>query len=133
MRLARCITSSFAVSKSEIYSMAISILNALFSAWGIYIRVNDHPYSGWLGFYRHRREKTGARSAPVVAGETGCEAPGLKNPINVRCVRMDGRDRGCENLLISGHFQPRAVNPTDKKGLCVASSECQAKPFLIFQ
>ena len=39
-------------------------------------RVNDHPHSGWLGFYRHRREKTGARSAPVVAGETGCEAPG---------------------------------------------------------
>jgi hypothetical protein len=28
---------------------------------------------------------------------------------------MDGRDRGCENLLISGHFQPRAVNPIDKK------------------
>jgi hypothetical protein len=35
--------------------------------------VNDPPHSGWLGFYRHRREKTGARSAPVVAG--------LENPI----------------------------------------------------
>jgi hypothetical protein len=42
---------------------------------------NDHPHSGWLGFYRHRRQKTGARSAPVVAGKTGCEAPGLENPI----------------------------------------------------
>jgi hypothetical protein len=44
-------------------------------------RVNDHPQSGWLGFYRHRREKTGAQSAPIVAGGTWCEAPGLENPI----------------------------------------------------
>jgi hypothetical protein len=29
-----------------------------------------------------RREKTGARSAPVVAGETGCFAPLLGNPIH---------------------------------------------------
>jgi predicted Zn-dependent protease len=45
--------------------------------------VNDHPgqKSGWLGFYRHGREKKGARSAPIVAGGTGCEAPGLENPI----------------------------------------------------
>jgi hypothetical protein len=27
-------------------------------------------------------EKKGARSAPIVAGETGCFAPGLENPIN---------------------------------------------------
>jgi hypothetical protein len=47
------------------------------------IGVNDHPHSGWLGFKRHRRQKTGARSAPVVAGETGCEAPGLENPISL--------------------------------------------------
>jgi len=26
-------------------------------------------------------EKTGARSAPIVAGGTGCQAPGLENPI----------------------------------------------------
>jgi hypothetical protein len=45
------------------------------------LRINDHPHSGWLGFYRHRREKTGARSAPIVAGVTGCFAPGLENPI----------------------------------------------------
>ena len=44
--------------------------------------VNDHPQSGWLGFYRHRREKTGIRSTPIVAGGTGCEAPGLENPIS---------------------------------------------------
>jgi hypothetical protein len=44
-------------------------------------RVNDHPHSGWLGFYRHRREKTGTRSAPIVAGGTGCAASGLENPI----------------------------------------------------
>ncbi len=50
-------------------------------------RVNDHPRSGWLGFYRHRREKTGARSAPIVEGETGCEAPGLENPIKVKTGR----------------------------------------------
>ena len=43
--------------------------------------VNDHPHSGWLGFYRHRREKTGARSAPIVAG--------LENPIDVK--DLDGR------------------------------------------
>jgi len=23
-------------------------------------RVNDHPHSGWLGFYRHRRKRRGA-------------------------------------------------------------------------
>jgi len=28
--------------------------------------VNDHPHSGWLGFYRHGWEKTGARSTPIV-------------------------------------------------------------------
>ena len=44
-------------------------------------QVNDHPHSGWLGFYRHRREKTGARSAPIVVGGTGCKASGLENPI----------------------------------------------------
>ena len=43
--------------------------------------VNDHPHSGWLGFCRERRQKTGARSALIVAGETGCKAPGLENPI----------------------------------------------------
>jgi hypothetical protein len=43
-------------------------------------RVIDQPYSGWLCFYRQRREKTGTRSAPVVAGKTGCEAPALQNP-----------------------------------------------------
>jgi len=32
---------------------------------------NGHPHSGWLGFYRQRRQKTGARSAPIVVGETG--------------------------------------------------------------
>jgi len=43
--------------------------------------VNDHPHSGWLGFCRERRQKTGAPSALIVAGETGCKAPGLENPI----------------------------------------------------
>jgi hypothetical protein len=46
----------------------------------ILVSVTDHPHSGWLGFY-HRREKAGVRSAPVVAGEPECEAPGLENPI----------------------------------------------------
>ena len=44
--------------------------------------VNDHPHSRWLGFYCYKREKTGARSAPIVAGGTGCQAPGLENPIH---------------------------------------------------
>jgi shikimate kinase len=52
---------------------------------GLIEEVNDHPPSGWLGFYRQRRQKTGARSAPIVAGGTGCEAPGLESPINHRC------------------------------------------------
>ncbi|MGD2187927.1 MAG: hypothetical protein PVI71_17480 [Desulfobacterales bacterium] len=33
--------------------------------------VNDHPQRGWFGFYRHRRVKTGVRSAPIAAGGTG--------------------------------------------------------------
>jgi len=27
----------------------------------LYMRVTDHPQSGWLGFFRHRRKKTKAR------------------------------------------------------------------------
>ena len=38
--------------------------------------------AGGLDFSACRREKTGARSGPVDAGEIGCEAPGLENPIN---------------------------------------------------
>ncbi|MGD2097857.1 MAG: hypothetical protein PVG35_09765 [Desulfobacterales bacterium] len=45
-------------------------------------RVNDHPYSGWDGFYRHRWQKTGTRRAPVVADKTWSEAHSLKNPIH---------------------------------------------------
>jgi hypothetical protein len=43
--------------------------------------VNDHPHNGWLGFCRQRRQKTGKRSVPIDAGETGCKATGLENPI----------------------------------------------------
>jgi hypothetical protein len=30
-----------------------------------------------------KREEAGMRSAPAVAGGTGCEAPGLENPIKI--------------------------------------------------
>jgi hypothetical protein len=65
------------------------IVNLLKVFFGRLIGVNDHPgpRSGWLEFFRHRREKTGARSAPIVAGGTGCEAPGLENPIK-KCVTL---------------------------------------------
>jgi hypothetical protein len=42
---------------------------------------NDRTLSGGLGFCGQKRQKTGARSALSVAGETGCKAPGLENPI----------------------------------------------------
>jgi hypothetical protein len=42
--------------------------------------VTDHPQSGWLEFYRIRRENTKARSALTGAGGTGCKAPDLKSP-----------------------------------------------------
>jgi hypothetical protein len=47
-------------------------------------RVNDHPRNGRLGFYRQRRQKTGARRAPIVennAVKPGAKHPGLENPI----------------------------------------------------
>jgi len=31
--------------------------------------INEHPYSGGLGFYRQRRVKRGARSTPIVVGK----------------------------------------------------------------
>ena len=66
--------------------------------------VNDHPHSGWFEFYRHRREKTGARNAPVVAGETGCETPGLENPIKM--PDSSGSLRSCQPRILKKLFHP---------------------------
>ena len=37
---------------------------------------------------------TGARSAPIVAGETGCKAPGMENPIKRRSSRYLDQSAG---------------------------------------
>jgi len=41
--------------------------------------VKDHPHSGWLGFCRQRRQKTGARGALIV--ENNAVKPGAKHPV----------------------------------------------------
>jgi hypothetical protein len=61
--------------------LSYRLIASLPSGRSLHLRgVNDHPHSVWPGFYGQRK-MTGARSAPVVAGETGCEASGLENPI----------------------------------------------------
>ena len=82
-------------------------------------RVNDHPHSGWLGFYRHGRQKTGARSAPVVAGETGCEAPGLENPIKFRSSETGDASSSNFSLLSSGLFFLTSVTCPLSSYLCL--------------
>ena len=68
--------------------------------------VNDHPHSGWLGFYRHRREKTGARSAPIVAG--------LENPISRRdFLKYSGTAGGALLLEVVSKPQIRFKGPAE--------------------
>ncbi len=38
--------------------------------------------AGGLSFTAKGGKRQGYRSAPIVAGETGCKAPGLENPID---------------------------------------------------
>jgi hypothetical protein len=41
--------------------------------------VNDNPQSGWLVFYRHRRQNTGAPNAPII--EKNAVKPGALHPV----------------------------------------------------
>jgi hypothetical protein len=42
--------------------------------------VTDHPQSGWLGFYRHRRENTKARQCLNRCGWNRVQSTRLKTP-----------------------------------------------------
>jgi hypothetical protein len=51
---------------------------------------------GGLDFTAKGGKRQEARSAPIVAGETGSEASGLKNPINSRPFKPRPSEQGAK-------------------------------------
>ena len=86
-------------------------------------RVNDLPHDRRLAFYRHRREKTGARSDPIVARGTG------RASMSRLFYELDGLNfqlqegNPSEHLFafiafVSGRKAPGLENPIEDKGHC---------------